>query len=216
MASFVGRFRSYPDLPGMEPQARARTFVRRVWPVLLELATASEPFRLGLPSLASLNRADAMCSHLANETGFGAALWNFNFGNVHGTGPAGSFLLTDTNATTHVRELTPFRSYFNVRQGLADYVAIIRRSALRWDTAGFQPEAFGGILQRTKYLTGEVVIGHVPSEEELNARLAGPLRIARSESVRPSTGRAAVAVGLAGAVLAAAAYVSSTKGKGLR
>lgn len=103
---------------------------------------------------------DVLTAHASLETGNGNRMYNFNFGGIKGTSPAG---LT-TGAMTHevidgqrtqVRAF--FRAYRNLDEGAEDFVGLLQRrygEALSAAAAG-DPDAYAHSLKVRGYYTGD-------------------------------------------------------------
>lgn len=103
---------------------------------------------------------DVLTAHASLETASGGRMYNFNFGGIKGTSPAG---LT-TGAMTHevidgrrteVRAF--FRAYRNLDEGAEDFVGLLGRrygAALDAAAAG-DPDAYAHALKARGYYTGD-------------------------------------------------------------
>lgn len=83
----------------------------------------------------------------AHETGRGAAMHNFNFGGLKGTGPSGASTVYRTregSGASEVQVQDRFRAYASAEEGAGDYLSLLERrypealqAAQRGDPAGF-------------------------------------------------------------------------------
>jgi flagellar protein FlgJ len=103
---------------------------------------------------------DMLTAHASLETGRGSRMYNFNFGGIKGTSPAGLTAGAMTHEVidgqrTQVRAF--FRAYRTLDEGAEDYLGLLERrygTALDAAAAG-DPDRFAHALKSRGYFTGD-------------------------------------------------------------
>lgn len=103
---------------------------------------------------------DVLTAHASLETASGGRMYNFNFGGIKGTSPAGLTTAAMTHEVidgrrTEVRAF--FRAYRTLDEGAEDFVGLLNRrygAALDAAAAG-DPDAYAHALKSRGYYTGD-------------------------------------------------------------
>jgi hypothetical protein len=108
----------------------------------------------------SQNTLSILVGQWAHETGRGAAMLNYNFGGIKGSGPSGASTVYATHegsggSAVQIRDR--FRAYDSPEQGASDYLSLLQRrypDALQAAERG-DPVGFVQALKARGYFTGD-------------------------------------------------------------
>ncbi len=173
---FAGALARLERTPG-PARAPAATLVRATRTRLSgdEAAAAlREAWQSTLGKAPSDETLSILVGQWAHETGRGAAMLNYNFGGIKGSGPSGLSAVYQTRegwGENEVKVQDRFRAYGSAAEGAKDYVSLLARrypEAVRAAEQG-DPQAFVQALKTRGYFTGNET-AYVKSVTSLSSR----------------------------------------------